>query len=78
MKARNKRNAIIVTDTAKDMPVACTGIRPDLFKEGGGVVAQGKMGADGQFVASEVPVRREERLHAAGSQACYRSNRQDG
>ena len=41
----------IVTDTAKTIPVAYTGILPDLFKEGKGVVAQGKLGADGVFRA---------------------------
>jgi cytochrome c-type biogenesis protein CcmE len=50
----------IVTDTAKDLPVAYTGILPDLFREGKGVVAQGKMGADGQFVASEVLAKHDE------------------
>jgi cytochrome c-type biogenesis protein CcmE len=59
-----QRNAMtihfIVTDTAKEIPVAYTGILPDLFKEGKGVVAQGKMGADGQFVASEVLAKHDE------------------
>jgi cytochrome c-type biogenesis protein CcmE len=50
----------IVTDTAKEITVAYTGILPDLFKEGKGVVAQGKMGADGQFVASEVLAKHDE------------------
>ena len=35
----------VVTDTAKSVPVAFTGILPDLFKEGKGVVAQGRLGA---------------------------------
>ncbi len=35
----------VITDTAKDVPVAYTGILPDLFKEGKGAVAQGKLGA---------------------------------
>ena len=59
-----QRNAMtirfIVTDTAKEVPVAYTGILPDLFKEGKGVVAQGKMGADGQFVATEVLAKHDE------------------
>ena len=50
----------VVTDTAKEIPVAYTGILPDLFKEGKGVVAQGKMGADGQFVATEVLAKHDE------------------
>ncbi len=50
----------IVTDTAKEIPVAYTGILPDLFKEGKGVVAQGRLGTDGQFVASEVLAKHDE------------------
>src|SRR3990172_320990 len=38
-----------VTDTAQTIPVVFTGILPDLFKEGKGVVAQGRLGADGVF-----------------------------
>lgn len=50
----------IVTDTAKDVPVSYTGILPDLFREGKGVVAQGKLGSDGHFVASEVLAKHDE------------------
>ena len=50
----------IVTDTAQDIPVAYTGILPDLFREGKGAVVQGKLGADGQFVASEVLAKHDE------------------
>jgi cytochrome c-type biogenesis protein CcmE len=49
-----------VTDTAKAIPVSYTGILPDLFKEGKGVVAQGKVGADGVFRASEVLAKHDE------------------
>lgn len=51
----------IVTDTEKDLLVAYKGILPDLFKEGKGVVAQGKL-ADGgtRFVASEVLAKHDE------------------
>ncbi len=50
----------IVTDTAKDIPVAYTGILPDLFKEGKGAVVQGKLGPDGQFTAAEVLAKHDE------------------
>jgi cytochrome c-type biogenesis protein CcmE len=50
----------IVTDTVKEIPVSYTGILPDLFKEGKGVVAQGKLGPNGQFVASEVLAKHDE------------------
>ncbi len=50
----------IVTDTVKEFPVQYTGILPDLFREGRGVVAQGKLGDGGQFVASEVLAKHDE------------------
>ena len=49
-----------VTDTAKEIPVTYTGILPDLFSEGKGVVAQGRLRADGQFTASEVLAKHDE------------------
>jgi cytochrome c-type biogenesis protein CcmE len=49
-----------VTDTAQTIPVSFTGILPDLFKEGKGVVAQGKLGPDGVFTASEVLAKHDE------------------
>ena len=49
-----------VTDTAQTIPVVFTGILPDLFKEGKGVVAQGRLGADGVFAASEVLAKHDE------------------
>lgn len=50
----------VVTDTVKEVPVSYTGILPDLFREGKGVVAQGKLGADGKFVATEVLAKHDE------------------
>ena len=50
----------VVTDTAKSVPVTFRGILPDLFKEGKGVVAQGKLGTDGVFAASEVLAKHDE------------------
>ncbi len=49
-----------VTDTARTIPVVYTGILPDLFREGKGVVAQGKLGADGTFQAREVLAKHDE------------------
>ncbi len=49
-----------VTDTANTIPVVYQGILPDLFKEGKGVVAQGKIGPDGMFHASEVLAKHDE------------------
>ena len=50
----------VVTDTAKAMTVVYTGLLPDLFKEGKGVVAQGTLGKDGVFRASEVLAKHDE------------------
>ena len=52
--------AFNVTDTAKVIPVTYKGILPDLFKEGKGVVAQGKLGPDGVFAAHEVLAKHDE------------------
>ncbi|MFZ5556725.1 MAG: cytochrome c maturation protein CcmE [Pseudomonadota bacterium] len=49
-----------VTDTAKTIPVVYKGILPDLFREGKGVVTQGRLGSDGIFVASEVLAKHDE------------------
>jgi cytochrome c-type biogenesis protein CcmE len=49
-----------VTDTAQTIPVVYTGLLPDLFKEGKGVVAQGSLQADGSFRATEVLAKHDE------------------
>jgi cytochrome c-type biogenesis protein CcmE len=49
-----------VTDTAKTIPVIFTGILPDLFREGKGVVAQGRLDSDGTFKAAEVLAKHDE------------------
>ena len=49
-----------ITDGAQSIPVVYTGILPDLFKEGKGVVAQGKVHGDGIFKASEVLAKHDE------------------
>lgn len=52
--------SFIVTDTAQKIRVNYRGILPDLFKEGKGVVAQGKLGKDQTFVADEVLAKHDE------------------
>ena len=49
-----------VTDTVQTIDVVYTGILPDLFKEGKGVVAQGRLGNDGVFQATEVLAKHDE------------------
>jgi cytochrome c-type biogenesis protein CcmE len=49
-----------LTDTAHAVTVAYTGILPDLFSEGQGIVTQGSLGKDGTFVASQVLAKHDE------------------
>jgi cytochrome c-type biogenesis protein CcmE len=49
-----------MTDTANTLPVVYKGILPDLFKEGRGCVAQGKVGADGIFYADQIMAKHDE------------------
>lgn len=49
-----------VTDTAQTIPVVYTGILPDLFREGKGIVAQGKISSSGIFEADEVLAKHDE------------------
>ena len=50
----------IVTDTGRSIPVQYKGLLPDLFREGKGVVAQGRLEADGVFRAQEVLAKHDE------------------
>jgi cytochrome c-type biogenesis protein CcmE len=50
----------VVTDTAQTLPVVYSGILPDLFREGKGVVAQGRLEPDGVFHATEVLAKHDE------------------
>ena len=60
----------VVTDTANDVPVTYTGILPDLFREGKGVVAQGKLDDSGKaFKASEVLAKHDENYMPPEAQA---------
>ncbi len=49
-----------VTDMAQTVKVSYTGILPDLFKEGQGAVARGRLGSDGVFYAEEVLAKHDE------------------
>lgn len=52
--------AFTVTDNAKTVPVRYTGIVPDLFREGQGVIAEGHFDGQGTFVASQVLAKHDE------------------
>ena len=60
LKKDGEHVEFVVTDFAHDVPVTYKGMLPDLFKEGKGVVAQGKLSADNQFTASEVLAKHDE------------------
>jgi len=53
-----------VTDTACTVPVVYTGVLPDLFREGQGVVAHGRLGNDGVFVADKILAKHDEEYMA--------------
>jgi cytochrome c-type biogenesis protein CcmE len=69
-----------LTDTANELPVSYSGVLPDLFREGQGIIAHGRLDADGQFVADTVLAKHDEnymppevaeslKQHAAGKAA---------
>ncbi len=49
-----------ITDTAKSISVTYTGLLPDLFREGQGVITEGKLGSNGVFVADNVLAKHDE------------------
>ena len=60
--AKEGSNArFVVTDVASSVPVTYTGVLPDLFREGQGVVAEGALGPDGVFRADTVLAKHDER-----------------
>ena len=61
LKKDGETVAFVVTDFAHEVPVVYKGQLPDLFKEGKGVVAQGKLSDDSQFTASEVLAKHDEK-----------------
>jgi cytochrome c-type biogenesis protein CcmE len=69
----------VLTDFAHQIPVEYTGVLPDLFREGQGIIAHGTLGPNGAFVADEVLAKHDEKYmppevaaslkHKAGSGA---------
>ena len=67
VKRQDMTVRFVMTDTVKDIPVAYTGILPDLFRDGKGAVVQGRLGGDGVFVAGgHGLVERMDQLVVAG------------
>ena len=60
-KKSGDRNDFVVTDGSTDMQAHYTGILPDLFREGQGVIAEGAMAGDGSFTASNVLAKHDEK-----------------
>ena len=52
--------SFVVTDFKRDVPVRYEGVVPDLFRENQGVVAHGRLGRDGIFVADEILAKHDE------------------
>ena len=56
--------SFLVTDTACELPVAYSGVLPDLFREGQGVVAHGRLDTEGVFVADKILAKHDENYMA--------------
>jgi cytochrome c-type biogenesis protein CcmE len=67
-----------VTDFANTVPVRYTGVLPDLFKEGKGVVVRGEVGADGRFIAQEVLAKHDENYMPPEVKGALAKGRQAG
>ena len=50
----------VLTDYAHDVKVSYTGVLPDLFREGQGIIARGRLNSEGEFVAEEVLAKHDE------------------
>ena len=61
VRLENATTAFAITDRKQHVDVRFTGILPDLFREGQGVVATGSFQSDGLFVASRVLAKHDER-----------------
>ena len=55
-----QNNSFVVTDNVNEIAARYSGILPDLFREGQGVVAEGSLGPDGAFVATNVLAKHDE------------------
>jgi len=65
----------VLTDEGATTPVSFRGITPDLFKEGSGAVAEGKLGADGVFVADNILAKHDERYMPPQMESAMKSEK---
>lgn len=56
----------VITDNNKQIPVQYTGVLPDLFREGQGAVADGRLNAQGVFMADEILAKHDENYMPPG------------
>jgi len=68
----------VVTDFNKSVPITYRGILPDLFREGQGIVALGKLNADGVVVADEVLAKHDEKYMPPEVTKALKENGQAG
>jgi cytochrome c-type biogenesis protein CcmE len=61
VKGEGRDVSFVVTDNEKELAATYTGLLPDLFREGQGVVADGVLGGDGKFRADSVLAKHDER-----------------
>jgi cytochrome c-type biogenesis protein CcmE len=64
----------MLTDFSKEVPVEYTGILPDLFREGQGIVAHGKLNGQGVFIAEEVLAKHDENYMPPEVKASLKNN----
>ena len=61
VKGEGRDVSFVITDNEKELATTYTGLLPDLFREGQGVVADGVLGSDGKFRADSVLAKHDER-----------------
>jgi len=61
VKGESRDVSFVITDNEKELATTYTGLLPDLFREGQGVVADGVLGSDGKFRADSVLAKHDER-----------------
>lgn len=66
--------SFLATDCMVDVPVTYTGVLPDLFREGQGVVADGRLDSEGVFRASQILAKHDENYMPAESQAALEAS----
>ena len=69
--------SFVLTDLKHDIKVAYSGILPDLFREGQGIIAHGTLGTDGVFHADEVLAKHDESYTPPEVEGALKAARED-